>query len=388
MMKMKRFIAVALTAALTIPVIGCGGQSADLYSIDTESQEYKDYMAGELSESEIEELKEKAMAEGEAKDAKEAADPKETTDSEEVTAEEEAADVKEAADPGKAKAEESEDAAKKEAEKESEDATNKEAEKESEDAANKEAEKESDNAANKETEKDATEDKEESAASKNYLALGKNLTDAQISTVLELMGISKEELDTMDVVYVTNEEEHAFLDSYIDPAKIGKNALSSVLVKPMEKGYGINVTTKNINYCTPEMYKNAFMTAGVNDADIIVAGPFELSGTAALIGAVKAYEELSGISVSEMVVDAAVDELITTGEIAEAVGSKEDSAKLISEIKDEIINNNPASKSEIEEIVRGILDELGFSLSDEDIDRIVDLILKIVKAFAMQKLTG
>ena len=42
-----------------------------------------------------------------------------------------------------------------------------------------------------------------------------------------------------------------------------------MLVKPAESGHGINVSTYNINYCTTGMYKNALLTAGVEDADII-----------------------------------------------------------------------------------------------------------------------
>ena len=39
------------------------------------------------------------------------------------------------------------------------------------------------------------------------------------------------------------------------------------------------------------MYKNALVTAGIEDADIIVAGPKNISGTAALVGVFKAYQE-------------------------------------------------------------------------------------------------
>ncbi|MCR5733926.1 MAG: DUF1002 domain-containing protein [Lachnospiraceae bacterium] len=346
-MKMKRCIAILLAAVLAIPLAACG-DAADVYEIDTDSQTYKDYLAGELSESEIEKLMEEA----------------EKTDG---TLED------------KAQAEEDKGSGKKE-------------EKSWKSGKNEgDIEEKKDTAADTgktDTGKTGDSNETQTGPSKNYVALGKNLSDSQLATVLELMGITEDELKESDVVYVTNEEEHAFLDDYIDPAKIGKNALSSVLVIPAEKGHGIEVTTKNINYCTPEMYENAFMTAGVNDADIIVAGPFELSGTAALIGAVKAYERLSGVEISDMVVDAAVDELITTGDIAEKLASKEDAAKLIALIKKEIITKNPGSKAEVEAIVRGAQSDLGLTLPDEYIDRIVDLIMKIVKAFAMQKLMG
>ena len=75
------------------------------------------------------------------------------------------------------------------------------------------------------------------------------------------------------------------------------------------------MTTKNINYCTTGMYENAMVTAGIEDAEAIVAAPFEISGTAALIGVIEAYSEMTGKDVDEDNIDAALDELVTTGEI-------------------------------------------------------------------------
>ena len=42
---------------------------------------------------------------------------------------------------------------------------------------------------------------------------------------------------------------------------------SSVLVVKREQGNGINITTKNISYCTVGMYKNALITAGIHSAE-------------------------------------------------------------------------------------------------------------------------
>ena len=124
-----------------------------------------------------------------------------------------------------------------------------------------------------------TEDK-----NKPYLALGQDLTQDQLAAVLSAMGLSGTDLSEYNVVYVTNPEEHQYLDQYISPAVIGTKSLSSVLVKPAESGHGITVNTYNINYCTTGMYKNALLTAGVKDADIIVAGPSSISGTAGTWG--------------------------------------------------------------------------------------------------------
>ena len=67
------------------------------------------------------------------------------------------------------------------------------------------------------------------------------------------------------------------------------------------------------------MYKNALATAGIADAKIIVAGPFPISGTAALVGTLKAYEEMTGKKLDDKVTDAAMDELVTTGELNKSI---------------------------------------------------------------------
>lgn len=65
---------------------------------------------------------------------------------------------------------------------------------------------------------------------KPYLSLGADLTPDQRATVLGFMGIELTDLDNYDVVYVNNDEEHKYLDSYISKSEIGTRSLSSVLI--------------------------------------------------------------------------------------------------------------------------------------------------------------
>ena len=113
-----------------------------------------------------------------------------------------------------------------------------------------------------------------------YLALGANLDDGEKATVLNLLGVA--DTDDYNIIYVTNQEEHKYLDGSVDSSQIGSRALSSVLIKETG-GSDITVDTYNIGFCTGEMYKNALATAGVSGAEVKVAGPFVISGTAALV---------------------------------------------------------------------------------------------------------
>ena len=223
----------------------------------------------------------------------------------------------------------------------------------------------------------ATEDASADGEVKGYLALGSDLTQDQLNTVLGLLGISLTDLGNYKVVYTTNADEHNYLDKYLDSALIGKRSLSSVLVTPAEEGHGVVVSTQNVNYCTTNMYRNALITAGVQDADIKVAAPTQISGTAALIGAIKAYEDMSGTVVSDTTLDTALNELVTTGEISESVGDNEEAEELISYVKAQIAANDLDTAEEIEAVIRQGMKDFNVTLTDEEIEETVNLMLKI-----------
>lgn len=212
-----------------------------------------------------------------------------------------------------------------------------------------------------------------------YLALGSDLSEEQRNTVLSLMGIDAAGLNNYDVVYVNNSEEHQYLDSYVESSKIGSKSWSSVVIVKRDKGNGLNISTKNITYCTVGMYKNALTTAGITDADIIVAGPKPISGTAALVGIFKAYEEMSGEKVQDNVVDAALNELVVTGQLEDAIDglSNEEVEEFIAYIKSVIAEKGLTDESSINQAIDDACKKYGVTLDDAERQKIVDLLLKI-----------
>lgn len=215
---------------------------------------------------------------------------------------------------------------------------------------------------------------------KPYLALGADLTDDQKNTVLGLMGIDPAALESYDVVSVTNAEEHSFLDQYIASSEIGTKSLSSVVIVKRDKGNGLNISTNNINYCTVGMYKNALTTAGITDADIIVAGPFNISGTAALVGIFKAYTEMTGETISNDVVDTALNELVITGQLEDSIDGLTDEQveEFIAYVKTLIAENDIKDEASINDAIDKACDKYGVTLTDEERQQIVDLLLKII----------
>lgn len=213
---------------------------------------------------------------------------------------------------------------------------------------------------------------------KPYLALGADLTADQQHTVLSYMGIEAADFDKYDVVYVSNAEEHQYLDSYVPKKQIGTKALSSVLVSLADSGNGLKVSTYNINYCTAGMYKNALATAGVEDANVIVAGPFPLSGTAALVGTFEAYEKLTGKELDESVVDAAMDELVTTGDLEQSIdGDSNDVEAMIADLKGQIASGKIKTPEEMEQAIEKLADKYDLKLSDDDKQKLLGLMKKL-----------
>lgn len=209
-----------------------------------------------------------------------------------------------------------------------------------------------------------------------YISFGADLRADEKAKVLELFGLTEADLEKCNVNTVTNAEEHQYLDAYITNDHIGSRALSSVAVMKAKKGSGITVTTKNINYCTTSMYENALATAGVKDANVVVVGPFDMSGTAALIGAVKAYSGMTGEAVDTDVIDGAINEMVVTGEIGDETGKTDEIAGMVAYLKDQVGGKN-LSDSELADAIDQASEKFSVSLTQDQIDQLKELLKKL-----------
>ena len=210
-----------------------------------------------------------------------------------------------------------------------------------------------------------------------YISLGADLTSDEKAKVLALFGVDEKDLDNYKVVYVTNQEEHQYLDSYISSSQIGNQAWSSVLITEGKKGSGINVTTKNVIYCTTGMYANALATAGVEDVNVVVAGPFNVSGTAALVGALKAYSEMTGETVDEDVVDAAVDEMVTTGSLEDGTDADNEKVEgMVAYLKEQLANSDNKDK-DLDQIINDAANKFEITLNEDQFNQPKSLLEKL-----------
>lgn len=180
----------------------------------------------------------------------------------------------------------------------------------------------------------------------------------------------------VEVLTVTNAEEHEYLGDYIASRLIGTKAISSSAITLEEKGTGLKLESKNINWVTDEMYINALATAGVKDATVYVTAPIPVSGTAALTGVIKAYEISADKKIPEDVKQAANEEMVKTAKLGDEIGTEEASS-LVTKIKEEMAANPPANTEEVREVVESSAKDLGITLNDAQTQSLIDLFNKL-----------
>ncbi len=207
----------------------------------------------------------------------------------------------------------------------------------------------------------------------DVVTLGADLSQEQQKQILDYFGVKEDEVL---ILTVTNEEEREYLEGIASKEHIGTRALSSAYVKLASKGAGIRVKTHNITWVTQEMYANALVTAGVENAEINVTAPFNVSGTAALTGIMKAFEEATGKKLSSEAKEAANEELFVTGDLGDDIG-KEEAAELIKKIKQEVAKDKIKNPNEIRHVIEIIAKDMNITLTDAQIEKVQDLMEKI-----------
>lgn len=203
---------------------------------------------------------------------------------------------------------------------------------------------------------------------------GSALSPAQKEEVRKLLGVKDPNMVTE--ITVTGDD----LELYIKGNK-HSNMYSSAKITRKEAGAGLyinQVTPDNITEVSDEMYANALLTAGIQDAVVDVASPVPVSGHSALVGIYKAYDEGEGTELNKDHTEVANEELSLASRLAQQEGLDKDKVtELLTEIKKEIADQNPATKEEIEQIINDQLKTLEIKLSPEDRQLLIDLFEKM-----------
>lgn len=210
------------------------------------------------------------------------------------------------------------------------------------------------------------------ADSSNVVTLGANLTQEQKTSMYEYFGTSADQVETIEV---TNADERKYMEGIASEEQIGTRTYSCSYVEPTSDG-GIQVKVANLTYVTSSMIASTLTTSGVENCNVVAASPIAVSGTGALTGIMMAYETASGETLDEGQKAAATEELVTTGELADAVGD-EAATGIMNDVKEQVIGDGLTDPSEIQDAVTEAAKTYNITLTEDQMNKITSLMENI-----------
>lgn len=210
------------------------------------------------------------------------------------------------------------------------------------------------------------------ADSSKVVTLGANLTDSQKNSMYEYFGTSS---DKAEVIEVTNADERKYLEGVAPDEQIGTRTYSCSYVEPTTNG-GIQVKVSNLTYVTSSMISSTLLTSGVENCNVVAASPIEVSGTGALTGIMMAYEKATGTTLNDDQKAAATDELVTTGDLANNIG-QDKAESVMNDVKKDVIEGGLTDTDDIQNAVENAAKDNNVTLTQEQIDKISDLMKNI-----------
>ena len=163
--------------------------------------------------------------------------------------------------------------------------------------------------------------------------IGADLAEDQILNVYSQFGLTR---GSVTELTVSNGEERQYLEGLVDESVIGTKSIS-----------------------------------GIYDAEVKVAAPFGVSGTAALTGIYKAYENITGVQLQEQAKETATDELVITAQLADQI-DEVDAVAIVNELKLLLDETRTMTDDELRAQVVQIASQYGYTL-DATISQLIGL---------------
>ena len=213
------------------------------------------------------------------------------------------------------------------------------------------------------------------ADSYKSVTIGYDLTNQQKEDMLKYFNVDS---NSASVVEVTSNEEKKYLGDTVSKDQLGNKSISCSYIEPTTTG-GLVVNTHNVTWVNASMIKNALITAGIENANVKVSAPFTVSGTAAMTGILKGFENSKdGKKLDESTKKTANEEVAVTGKLGEKIG-QDKAAGLINEVKSEVIKDKPKNEVGITKIVNNVTNNYNYNLSKDDVSNIVGLMENVNK---------
>lgn len=236
------------------------------------------------------------------------------------------------------------------------------------------------------------------ADSHKVITLGANLNTQQKQMVLNYFGVKESDAE---VITVNNQQERQYLSGVATEEQISTKTFSCSYIEPTEDG-GVQAKLANVNWLTADMVSSTLTTAGVNNANVLVCAPFEVSGTGALTGIFLAYEKTSGEKLSEEKKQTATNEIVTTGDLADEIKeqqspsgnnsasegeqtksedqiAKDKATGIVNDIKADVIKNGTKDTTQIANTINNVCNNYNVTLSDGQKQKLQNLMEDISK---------
>ena len=223
---------------------------------------------------------------------------------------------------------------------------------------------------------------DESYVQPDYV-MGYSLSEEERNQTLNLLSYDSSKdtnvktLTTTAYANIMNVADDSSLRLYssVNVAKLGAKETLSVEI----------VTPQNITKITPDMYRNAATTLGIEHAKITVAAPIPVTGESALAGIYYSLEQ-NGAKVSDESKELAQEELKTLSQINDENSGKSnyDADKLnvaMTDIKTAVADKgNKLTDDQAKTIVQRTINNYNLNLSDTQINLLVNFALNLSKS--------
>lgn len=204
------------------------------------------------------------------------------------------------------------------------------------------------------------------------VAIGESNSDAERAELLDLFGV----VDSDGVVGITVEETFQAWEGIFDLSGVtsaySSTALTCNLARP-----GIDVTTSNIEVIPPELYALALVTAGMADAELVVAAPDDAPalGMTALTGVFKTWDRSPCASMDSDPTrrQFALEQLALVAEIGQAHGGAEAvsaATDLVLSLQQTVVGGQ-VNSNDLDTMVASRAEQLGFPLAEGEATNLV-----------------
>lgn len=201
------------------------------------------------------------------------------------------------------------------------------------------------------------------------LVVGADLSEEQKQTVLSYLN---DDLGNVKEIKLTSADTHKYLDNVMTTDEIGEKEYNCVFIEPTNSG-GIHVRTVNITTVTSDMIRNALVTSGITNANIICVSPVEVSGAGSLAGIFKAYEKGTKTKLDDDKVEIATNELLQTFELSKVLGDS-DTVELMAKLKQELVGSG-LNETEITQKVKEYIADTNITLTEEQTNSLIQLMI-------------